>query len=163
MKYPGLNKKAGVEMSFERLHWGLPSDFTQQLRYASGEPAQRLGHIRAISYVTRKGSEIGVYEHHFDAPDGKLPRLLRLHAKGTARTYRTDERQPLVLGRVIDIVMDDGQVILPTMTYILVERRSRYQGSPVILASRHAVPLAIEHRVWQGKLLPYVVEHGIVG
>lgn len=161
--FPGLHRRPGTPLDYTDLHWGTQSRFVEDLRYHSNEPAERDGEIRAISYVTVKDGEPGVYEHVFEAPDGKRPQLLRIAKSGKARTIATREREPIALGRVIDIRMMDGRVIVPTLLWIVCEREPAYQGSPVILAGRFDVPLAIEHRVWDGRLLPYVVEHGIVG
>jgi hypothetical protein len=161
--FPGLDRAHGLQLRYEDLHWGDSSRFALDLRYPSNSPAERLGRIAAISYVTVKDGEPGVYQHDFEAPDNQLPYLLQVKGGGRLRTLATTERNPLSLGRVIDIKMENGIVFLPTLFWIVCERRPAFQGSPVILASAYDCPLAIEHRVWRDKLLPYVVEHGIVG
>ncbi len=161
--YPGLDRAHGTPLRYEDLHWGDSSRFTMPLRYPSNSPATRLGRIVSIGYVALKDGKSGVYEHDFEAPDGQLPWLLQVQSGGSARTYPTRERSPLALGRVIDIKLDNGIVMLPTLFWVVCERKPAYQGSPVILATAFDAALAIEHRVWKGKLLPYVVEHGIVG
>ncbi|NDC10329.1 MAG: hypothetical protein EBZ75_13500 [Oxalobacteraceae bacterium] len=161
--YPGLQRAHGLPLRYEDLHWGDASRFTLDLRYPSNAPAKRLGLIESISYVTMKDGEPGVYQHDFDAPDNQLPYLLEVTGSGRARTVTTRERNPHALGRVIDIRMQGGTIFIPTLFWIVCERQPYWQGSPVILASAFDCCLAIEHRVWQNKLLPYVVEHGIVG
>jgi hypothetical protein len=161
--FPGLDRPHGTPLRYEELHWGDSSRFTLPLRYPSNSAAARLGRIRTIGYVAIKNGQPGVYEHEFDAPDGELPWLLQVQSGGRVRTYPTQEREPLALGRVIDIRLENGIIMLPTLFWVVCERQPAYQGSPVILATAFDCVLAIEHRLWRGNLLPYVVEHGIVG
>lgn len=150
-----------LRLDYETQHWGTPPNDVVDMVWPSSMPASSMGEVRSIAYATDKGGDAAVFEHVFEFHDGWRTNLLRV-GRGKLRTPRVGKRL-VALGRVIDIKLASGRVLHPTLLWVATIPETRRNGGPVILASRHTVPIALEHRVIDRELFPYVTPHGIEG
>lgn len=158
-----------MRLDYELLHWGTPSSHVEDMQWPSNEPGVLGARIRAISYVTRKGSA-QVFEHVFgDTEDGMArdyvqPRILWLDGRPGRKSGATCHapRELVALGRLVDVELADGDRLHPVAHWICTTPTAQGRGGSVIIASRFRPLFAVEQVQWRGDFAPFITEHGIV-
>ena len=139
-----------MSLSFSSLHWGSHPTRTTDLQAYVG-PAQSIGTIKAISYVTIKDDKPDIYRHVFGSPK---PKLLKASSSGEYRSPKVPSNT-IELGRLVDLELVDGRRIILGLTRVV----TTASGSEVWLVSSQKIPFAIEHTA---KSIPVVTDAGIV-
>ena len=140
-------------LRYRDIHWGTHPTRVDDLRSVGAAPASSLGDLKAISYVTVKAGDPGIWRHEFArlGEPARYPRLLRAGA-GPHRTAAPPPETKAV-GLAIDVELEDGVRVILADCQVVTDD----EGRAVFLAWGDDVPVQIEVRP-EG---PVVTPHGI--
>jgi hypothetical protein len=165
-------------LDYRTLHWGTQPTGVENLDILQSDVEMvPVCELEACSYITVKAGKPEIYRHAFPKHDGRGPYLLKVREKGDRATNAEISHAPnptrnsVALGRLIDFETVDGRVIATPFYWVATtptlplqpNSRKHEKGGPVLLANRFSPLYAIEHRRIRGCLMPYILEHGIIG
>jgi hypothetical protein len=133
-----------MTLSYEQIHWGSRPDGTADLDVFLG-PGSVIGRLEAISYAAEKDGIAEVYRHEFES----APDLICGRTPGTRKTS-APPGDTIMLGRAIDVELENGDRIVLAGTWIITDSA----GRGIWLATEGKAPI----QVGDG---PIVTPHGI--